>query len=278
VGAGRQHRHSGRIVGLNYGLITGGFGGLLIATLVVIVMYLSLCFSLAEMSAAMPFAGGAYGFARCALGPLGGCLAGLAQNIGYILTAAAVVVSVGEAANVLLTHLFGFALAEPLLWGAAYLLFTLVNIYGIELTCRIALLLALLALGVLAFFAFRAAPHFDIRLALDLPVAGHGSPWLPNGLMGIVWSLPFAIWFFVGIEMLTLSGEETEQPDRNLPKGILYGIVTMIVAALVVLSSSTRQFRPAPRRWAMRRSRFLLASAAFSVVGSAPSSSRFALS
>src|SRR5260221_9398086 len=142
----------GELSGWNYGLITGGFGGLLIATLVVIVMYLSLCFSLAEMSAAMPFAGGAYGFARCALGPLGGCLAGLAQNIEFILVAAAVVVSVGGAANALFAHLFGPELPEPLLWAAAYLAFTFVNIYGIELTCRIALLLAVLALGVLAFF------------------------------------------------------------------------------------------------------------------------------
>src|SRR5260221_4441005 len=142
----------GEFSGWNYGLITGGFGGLLVATLVVVVMYLCLCFSLAEMSAAMPFAGGGYGFARCALGPLGGYLAGLAQNIEFILVAAAVVVSVGGAANALFAHLFGPELPEPLLWAAAYLAFTFVNIYGIELTCRIALLLAVLALGVLAFF------------------------------------------------------------------------------------------------------------------------------
>src|SRR6266852_1131984 len=107
----------GAFSGWNYGLITGGFGGLLIATLVIIVMYLCLCFSLAEMSAAMPFAGGGYGFARCALGPFGGYLAGLAQNIEFILTAAAVVVSVGEAANHVLSSLLDVELPEPLLWA-----------------------------------------------------------------------------------------------------------------------------------------------------------------
>jgi len=225
----------GEFSGWNYGLITGGFGGLLVATLVVVVMYLCLCFSLAEMSAAMPFAGGGYGFARCALGPLGGYLAGLAQNIEFILVAAAVVVSVGRAANALFAHLFGLELPEPLLWAAAYLAFTFVNIYGIELTCRIALLLAVLALGVLAFFVVSAIPHFDLRLALDVPVAEHGSPWLPNGVIGIVQSIPFGVWFLVAIEMLTLSAEEAERPERTLPKGILYGIATLIVAALLVL-------------------------------------------
>ena len=225
----------GEFSGWNYGLIAGGFGGLLVATLVVVVMYLCLCFSLAEMSAAMPFAGGGYGFARCALGPFGGYLAGLAQNIEFILTAAAVVVSVGEAANALLAHLFGIALPEPMLWAAAYVVFTVVNIYGIELTCRIALLLAVLALGVLAFFAVSALPHFDFSLALDIPVAEHGSQWLPDGVGGIARAIPFAVWFLVAIEMLTLSAEEAEQPERNLPKGLLYGIATLIVAALVVL-------------------------------------------
>ncbi len=225
----------GEFSGWNYGLITGGFGGLLVATLVIVVMYLCLCFSLAEMSAAMPFAGGGYGFARCALGPFGGYLAGLAQNIEFILTAAAVVVSVGEAANHVLSHLFDVALPEPLLWAAAYLVFTFINVYGIELTCRIALVLAALALGVLALFSISALPHFDLRLALDVPVGAHGSPWLPNGMAGIAWSLPFAIWFLVAIEMLTLSSEEAVQPERNVPRGLIYGILTLIVATLLVL-------------------------------------------
>lgn len=225
----------GEFSGWNYGLIAGGFGGLLVATLVIVIMYLCLCFSLAEMSAAMPFAGGGYAFARCALGPLGGYLAGLAQNIEFILTAAAVVVSVGEAANALLTHLFGLDLPEPLLWAATYILFTVVNIYGIELTCRIALLLAVLALGVLAFFAASAIPHFDFHLALDIPVAAHGSQWLPNGIPGIAGSIPFAVWFLVAIEMLTLSAEEVVRPESDLPKGLLCGIATLIAAALLVL-------------------------------------------
>src|ERR1041385_1235805 len=40
----------GEYSGWNYGLITGGFGGMLVATLVIVVMYLGLCFSLAEMT------------------------------------------------------------------------------------------------------------------------------------------------------------------------------------------------------------------------------------
>lgn len=225
----------GEYAGWNYGLISGGFGGMLIATLVVIVMYLGLCFSLAEMASAMPYSGGAYAYGRCALGVWGGYLAGIAQIIEYILSAAAVVVSVGDATATIIFGLFGVHVPDLLIWAAAYAIFTAINIYGIELTCRIALLLTAAALGVLVFFGFAAIRHFDIALALDVPVAAGGSTWLPNGMLGIAWSVPFAIWFLVVIELLTLTPEETLEPETTVPKGILYGIATLIAAALVVL-------------------------------------------
>ena len=60
---------SGNFFGWNFGLSAGGFGGLLIATVIITVMYTGLCFSIAEMTAALPHAGGAYSFARSAMGP-----------------------------------------------------------------------------------------------------------------------------------------------------------------------------------------------------------------
>ena len=51
---------SGDFFGWNYGLVSGGFGGLLIATGIVAVMYVGLCFSIAELSPALPHTGGAY--------------------------------------------------------------------------------------------------------------------------------------------------------------------------------------------------------------------------
>ncbi len=55
---------SGDFFGWNFGLAVGGFGGLAIATVIVAVMYLGLCYSIAEMSPAMPHSGGAYSFAH----------------------------------------------------------------------------------------------------------------------------------------------------------------------------------------------------------------------
>jgi ethanolamine permease len=86
---------SGDFFGWNFGLTAGGFGGMLIALAVMTAMYVGLCFSLAEMSPALPHAGGAYSFARTAMGPWAGYITGLAENMEYILTPATIVVGIG---------------------------------------------------------------------------------------------------------------------------------------------------------------------------------------
>ena len=85
---------SGDFFGWNFGLASGGFGGMLIALLIVTAMYFGLCFSIAEMAAALPHTGGAYSFARTAMGPWGGYITGLAENMEYILTPAVIVVGI----------------------------------------------------------------------------------------------------------------------------------------------------------------------------------------
>ncbi len=87
---------SGDFFGWNYGMAAGGFGGMLLAVAVMTVMYVGLCFSIAEMSAALPHAGGACSFARHAFGPMGGYITGLAENREYILTPTVIVVGAGE--------------------------------------------------------------------------------------------------------------------------------------------------------------------------------------
>lgn len=62
---------SGDFFGWNYGLTAGGFGGMMIALIAMTAMYTGLCFSIAEMSPALPHAGGAYSFARTTMGPWG---------------------------------------------------------------------------------------------------------------------------------------------------------------------------------------------------------------
>src|SRR5687768_15196329 len=108
---------SGHYSGWNLGIGQGGFGGMLVAGIVIMVMYWGLIFSLAEMSPALPHTGGAYSFARSAMGPWGGFVTGLAENIEYVLTPAVIVFFIGS----YLTHIFETPVSwQPAWWLAMY--------------------------------------------------------------------------------------------------------------------------------------------------------------
>src|SRR5947199_10521325 len=97
---------SGEYYGWNFGLGTGGFGGLLLAGVVMAIMYYGLVYSIAEMSPALPHTGGAYSFARSAMGPWGGFLTGLAENMEYVITPAVVVGAMGLLIQQIVVGLF----------------------------------------------------------------------------------------------------------------------------------------------------------------------------
>ncbi|MDP6980829.1 MAG: amino acid permease [Myxococcota bacterium] len=226
---------SGDFFGWNFGLLAGGFGGLLVATVIVAVMYIAMCFSIAELSPALPHTGGAYSFGRTAFGPWGGFITGLAESIEYVLTPAVIVVGIGGYVGAIAESAFGVVLPGPVWWALFYALFVGVNIAGVELTFRVTVVITFVALAVLGIFWVGALPHFEWRYALDIEPDAGGTAWFPRGFSGVTASLPFAIWFYLAIEQLPLAAEESHDPKRDMPRGLLYGIATLIVASLLTL-------------------------------------------
>jgi ethanolamine permease len=224
---------SGDFFGWNFGFTAGGFGGLIAALLIMTVLYIGLCFSLAEMSPALPHTGGAYSFARTTMGPWGGYLTGLAENMEYIFTPATIVVGIGG----YLGAIFGTpATWTPLWWLACYIIFVLLNVWGVEVSFRVSAATTIGALIVLAVFYGGAAHLFDPQRWAPI----HGALF-PRGVAGGVFgSLPFALWVYLGIEQLPLTAEESLDPARDMPRGIFWALGTLIVCSLAtpVLSGS----------------------------------------
>jgi ethanolamine permease len=247
---------SGDYYGWNFGLSTAGFGGLLIATIVIAVMYYGLCYSIAEMSPALPHTGGAYSFARSAMGPWGGFLTGLAENMEYVITPAVVVGAIGLLMQSLVVSMFNVTgdpwwNSEPFWWAVFYVIFVGINIVGIELTMRFTIIITLLALLVLAIFYVSAlvSGKFDTSLWFNIPkdwdgetsslLPSGGGPFLPLGISGIFKALPFAIWFYLAIEEIPLAAEESMDPRRDVPKGTIWGMHTLVITgALIFLLNS----------------------------------------
>ena len=228
---------SGDFFGWNFGLAAGGFGGLAIATVVITVMYVGLCFSIAEMAPALPHTGGAYSFARSSMGPWGAYVTGLAEAMEYVLTPAVIVVAIGEYLGAIFET--GSAVA-PLWWLAAYAGFIGLNVWGVETSFRFTVAITLLALGILAVFWIGAIPHVDFeRFALDVPARAGETIWLPLGWTGVFAALPFAVWFYLAIEELPLAAEESHDPRTDMPAGILLGLGTLVICAFATLILSS---------------------------------------
>jgi ethanolamine permease len=232
---------SGEFSGWNLGLDAGGFGGLLVATVIIAAMYFGLCYSIAEMSPALPHTGGAYSFARSAMGPWGGFITGVAESIEYIVTPAVVVTFIAQYMQSIFDGLFGVNIAQPIWWLIFYALFLGLNLLGIEMAMRFTVGICLLALSILAVFCVGALTQFDFTAnALNIVPEPGNSTWFPFGLLeGVFFALPFAIWFFLAIEELPLAAEESHDPKRDIPRGTISGLLTLIVAAFLVLFLNT---------------------------------------
>lgn len=233
---------SGHFSGWNFGLGAGGWGGMLIAAILIAIMYLGLTFSIAEMSPALPHTGAAYSFSRSAFGPWGGFITGLCENVEYVITPAVIIYFTGS----YLQGIFGTAPElQPVYWVLGYILFVGLNVWGVELSFKVTLVVTLLALACLIFFWVSAIPLADFAgKAMNIgagpdgkavEIAGGNGPFLPMGLYGAFAALPFAVWLFLAIEQLPLAAEESVDPKRDMPKGIILGMVTLIVSAFMIL-------------------------------------------
>ena len=221
LGLGVSYTVSGDFSGWNYGMEQGGWLGLAIAWLVMGIMYLCTVFGLAEMSSAIPTAGAGYGFARSALGRTAGFATGLALVIEYVCAPAAI--STFIANYILALGLLPDGTSPLLIAAAVYVLFTAIHAIGVGEALKFMFVVSAIAVVALIAFVLGMLPHFDAVNLFDMaPVAAPGaSELLPMGFAGILGALPFGIWFFLGVEGVPLAAEESANPKRDMPRGLI---------------------------------------------------------
>ena len=80
-----------------------------------------------------------------------------------------------------------------------------------------------------------ATGSVDFSRLFDIAPTEGNSEFLPFGAIGILFALPFAIWFFLGIEELPLAAEESHTPAKDIPKAGVWGVVSLTLFGLLVL-------------------------------------------
>jgi ethanolamine permease len=223
---------SGNFFGWQTGLLTGGFGGLLIATLLIAVMYVCLVFSIAELAAALPNAGGFYNFTRVAFGADRAFLNGVTDTVEYVTTPAVIVAGIAGYMKALFP-----GTADWIWWVLFYLFFVGVNVFGAALTFRVSMAVTALAAGVLLVFygGALASGAFRWENALNIKPEPGASWFLPRGWVGVFAAMPYAVWFYLAIEQLPLSAEESYDVERDMPRALRWGIASLLLLSVATL-------------------------------------------
>ena len=224
-GLGVGYVISGMYFGWNLGLEQGGTLGLAIATFFIIVLYIMFTVSYAELACAIPKAGGAFDYATRALGKDIGFITGMAQNIEFIFAPPAIAFAIGAYFNLFFPQLpiIGIAIF-------AYVIFTGLNIYGVKAAATVELVITVFAVGELLLFAGITLPHFQ--------VSNLQQNAFPNGWSGVFAAIPFAIWFFLGIEGIANVAEEAINPKRTILIGFGSATLTLVVLCILTFTSS----------------------------------------
>jgi ethanolamine permease len=213
---------SGEYFGWNLGWAVAGTIGLLIATIVVTIMYVTFIFSYTELTAAIPHAGGAFAYAYRAMGPFGGLIAGYATLIDFLLATPAIAISLGSYLHFLYPVI-------PVMQSALIFntVFILLNISGVKESGMFSVFITILAVAELILYMGIVSPHFKMSNFIADP--------MPFGWSGVFAALPYAVWLYLAIEGVAMVVEEVKEPKKNIPKGYISAILTLVVLALAVM-------------------------------------------
>lgn len=175
--------------------------------------------SMAELSTAMPRAGGVYYFLDRSLGPVVGTIGGMGTWIALILKSAFALIGMGAYLAIFVD------VPIQTLAVALTVLFTLVNLVGAKATGQLQRGLVVILLGVLLFFLIQG--FFEIfAMGVGDVARDQFTPFLPFGAEGLFSTVGLVFVSYAGLTSVVSVAEEVENPDRNIPLGMALSLAT----------------------------------------------------
>src|SRR5919198_1194209 len=215
-----------------------------------------LCY--AELAAMIPQAGSAYAYSYATLGELVAWIIGWDLILEYAVGNVAVAISWGDYFNTLIG---GFGVNLPVWLHTGYrtaLLSSDPQLHGLLQSAPrllgIPILLHLPAFGIVMAITWlllrgarESATANNIMVAIKLVVLGifiavgathlntaNYHPFAPNGFTGIHQGAAIVFFAYIGFDAISTAAEETTNPQRNLPIGILGGLAVCTLIYVIV--------------------------------------------
>ena len=190
------------------------------------ILILPAMFSKAELSTAMPRAGGTYYFLDRSLGPMVGTIGGLGTYLALVLKTAFALIGIGAYLTIYVD------LPIKPVAVALTVAFMLFNIFGAKETTGLQRLLVSILVSVLVFFI--AQGLFELASQADsLSLETTFTPFMPFGIEGLLSTIGFVFVSYAGLTKVASVDEEVENPDRNVPLGMILSLATTTVIYVI---------------------------------------------
>lgn len=202
------------------------------------IFVLTVANTLAELATAMPKAGGPYVYVRRAYGDYLGFVAGWSDYAIYVLANAYLAIAGSEFLAGIWPTLAG---RESTIATALIVLFAAYNSVGLRASNVAQQLLSLVKVLMLAAlvwgaFAF-SAPHGHAAHAVAVASGA--------GFVAVVVSMQTVLEVYGGFNAACYFSEETTNPDRTLPRALLYGVLVIIAIYVAVNAALLHVLSPA---------------------------------
>jgi APA family basic amino acid/polyamine antiporter len=127
-------------------------------------------------------------------------------------------------------HVFGVPIVFNLLAVLIVAFITMVLVWGIRESARFNAAMVIVKLLVLGFFVIVGATFVKPE---------HWSPFAPNGFAGISAGAAIIFFAFIGFDAVSTVAEETREPQRNMPIGIIGSLIVCTIIYIGVAAVFT---------------------------------------
>jgi len=228
---------AGVFLGVGNAIHYSGPGGVLLTFALNGLVAMFTAMSYAELSSAIPRAGGAYNFARVAFGRSTSFVAGWMEWFASSVAGSLYAVTFGiytlhyfEQLGLLAWLPVELHTAEKIVAILVASLFVYINYRGASETGKTGALFTLgqmITLGIIGIAGIWIVVKEPSRLQ-------NFQPFLPLGWSKLLVTMGFTYVAFEGYEVIAQAGDEAIEPQRNLPKAMLYSIFFVTLTYLIV--------------------------------------------
>jgi amino acid transporter len=215
------------IVGITSATGNGAGTGAALSVVLAGIGIIGIGWIVAEYARRIQAAGSLYTYVSDGFGPRIGAAAGYVYYTGIMLLSAGILVMIGGTAHDTIAGEFNWTGIPYLGWDLILLAIVGSVLYlGVALSTRVQLVLALCSIAVVFVFSLYV-------IVKSGGVHHIGSGFSPNGSpkhwTGILFGVLYGVLLFTGFESSANLGEETERPERNIPRAVLMAVVIAIV-------------------------------------------------